>query len=88
MNYRVIVYLLCASVAANAELTFKEIRTASKDILVAYFQSTVINANEVNTTNLASWKLNGQPVTAVGTHQLTISLPALTRAAVAVVTFM
>jgi hypothetical protein len=45
--------------------TLKEIRTASKDILVAYFQSTEANANEVNTTNLASWKLNGQPVTAI-----------------------
>jgi endoglucanase len=53
------------SMAANAEFAFKEIRTASKDVLVAYFKSTKIDANEVNTTNLASWKLNGQPVTAI-----------------------
>src|SRR5262245_28872718 len=56
---------LCAPLVANAELAFKEIRTASKDVLVAYFKSTVINADEVNTTNLTSWTINGQPVTAI-----------------------
>jgi endoglucanase len=56
---------LCSLLAANAEPTLKEIRTASKDILVVYFKSTKIDANEVSTTNLASWKLNGQPVTAI-----------------------
>ncbi len=60
-----IVSFLCASVAANAELTLKEIRTASKDVLVAYFKSTKIDANEVNTNDLSSWKLNGQAVTAI-----------------------
>ena len=64
-NLALIVFCLSASFAANAELAFKEIRTASKDVLVAYFKSTMINADEVNTTNLASWKLNGQPVTAI-----------------------
>jgi endoglucanase len=64
---RLLIITIClwSSLAANAELTLKEIRTASKDVLVAYFKSTVINADEVNTTNLASWKLNGQPVTAI-----------------------
>jgi hypothetical protein len=52
---------LCSPLVANAELAFKEIRTASKDVLVAYFKSTVIDANEVNTTNLATWTLNGAP---------------------------
>ena len=67
-------------------MTLKEIRTASKDVLVAYFKSTVINANEVNTTNLASWKLNGQPVTAINKfvteadacdHHIYLQVPAL-----------
>jgi hypothetical protein len=53
----IIATCLCSSLAANAELALKEIRTASKDVLVAYFKSTVINADEVNTTNLAAWKL-------------------------------
>jgi len=56
---------LCSSVTANAELSLKEIRTASNDILVAYFKSTTINADEVNTADLSLWKLNGQPVTAI-----------------------
>jgi len=61
----IIAICLRSSLAANAELALKEIRTASKDVLVAYFKSTVVNSNEVNTTDLASWKLNGQPVTAI-----------------------
>ena len=56
---------MCSPLVANAELAFKEIRTASKDVLVAYFKSTIIDANEVNTTNLAAWTLNGTPVTAI-----------------------
>ncbi|HWH68545.1 MAG TPA: hypothetical protein VNT26_04130, partial [Candidatus Sulfotelmatobacter sp.] len=64
---RLLILALClwASLAANAELALKEIRTASKDVLVAFFKSTVVNAHEVNTTNLAAWKLNGQPVKAL-----------------------
>ncbi len=61
---RLVTLTLCWSLlAAHAELTFQEIRTASKDVLVAYFKSTVIDANEVSTNDLAAWKLNGQPVT-------------------------
>jgi endoglucanase len=52
-------------VTANAELSLKEVRTASNDVLVAYFKSTTINADEVNTADPSLWKLNGQPVTAI-----------------------
>jgi len=64
---RRLILILClgVSLATKADLTLHEIRTASKDVLVAYFKSTVINPNEVNTTNLADWKLNGQPVMAI-----------------------
>jgi endoglucanase len=67
MTKRLLIITVClwSSLAANAELTLKEIRTASKDVLVAYFKSTVINSNEVNTTDLAAWQLNGQPVAAI-----------------------
>ena len=61
----IIAICLCSSLAANAALTLTEIRTASPTVLVAFFKSTTINANEVNTTNLALWQLNGQPVTAI-----------------------
>ncbi len=43
----------------------KEIRTASNNVLVAYFKSTVIQADEVNTGDVSAWKLNGQPVLAI-----------------------
>ena len=61
----VLASFLCCSLSVNAELSLKEIRTASNNILVAYFKSTVIQADEVNTVTLSAWKLNGQPVMAV-----------------------
>jgi endoglucanase len=56
---------LGASLAAQAELSLKEIRTASKDVLVAYFNSTKVDANEVTTSGVSAWKLNGQAVTTI-----------------------
>jgi endoglucanase len=61
----VLAIVLCSSASADAALTLKEIRTASDSVLVAYFKSTTINANEVTTAPLSAWKLNGQPVTAI-----------------------
>ncbi len=61
----VLAIALCSSASANAALTLKEVRTASNNVLVAYFQSTTINPNEVNTAPLSAWKLNGHPVTAI-----------------------
>jgi endoglucanase len=77
---------LWTSLAANAELTLKEVRTASKDVLVAYFKSTVADPNEVKTADLASWQLNGQPVAAINKfvteadacdHHIYLQVPAL-----------
>ena len=64
---RLLVIALCwvSTLAANAALTLAEIRTASPNVLVAFFKSATINANEVNTADLAAWRLNGQPVTAI-----------------------
>ena len=61
----VLVGFLCCGLSAQAELSLKEIRTASNNVLVAYFKSTVIHADEVNTADVSAWKLNGQPVTAI-----------------------
>jgi endoglucanase len=78
--------LLCCAVPASAELTLKEIRTASNNVLVAYFKSNVINMNEVNTADLSAWKLNGQPVEAINKfvteadkcdHHIYLQVPAL-----------
>jgi endoglucanase len=77
---------LCTSLTVMAELTFMEVRTASKDVLVAYFTSNVINTNEVSTDDLSAWKLNGQPVTAINRfitesdacdHHIYLHVPAL-----------
>jgi endoglucanase len=88
MTKRLLIVTIClwSSLAANAELTLKEIRTASKDVLVAYFKSTVINSNEVNTAEPAAWQLNGQPVAAINKfvteadacdHYIYLQVPAL-----------
>ncbi|MFI5380229.1 MAG: glycoside hydrolase family 9 protein [Tepidisphaerales bacterium] len=77
---------LCSSLAADAALSLKEVRTASNTVLVAYFKSTKIDANEVNTADLSPWKLNGQPVTAINKfvteadacdHHIYLQVPAL-----------
>jgi hypothetical protein len=40
---------------AMAELSLREIRTASDTVLVAHFTSTIIQADEVNIADLNSW---------------------------------
>ncbi len=61
----VLVGFLCCCLSAHAELSLKEIRTASNDVLVAYFKSSVVRADEVNTSDVSAWKLNGRAVTAI-----------------------
>jgi endoglucanase len=61
----VLVSFLCCCLPAHAELSLKEIRTASNNVLVAYFKSTVIQADEVNSGDVSAWKLNDQPVLAI-----------------------
>jgi endoglucanase len=61
----VLVGVLCCSVPALGELVLKEVRTASNDVLVAYFNSDVIRADEVDTGSPAAWTLNRRPVEAI-----------------------
>jgi len=61
----VLVSFLCCCLSAQAELSLKEIRTASNNVLVAYFKSDLVRADEVNTGDVSAWKLNGQAVTAI-----------------------
>jgi endoglucanase len=49
----------------QAELSLKELRTASDTVVVAYFKSTIIQSNEVNAADASLWKFNGQPVSAI-----------------------
>ncbi len=48
--------------SVNAKLTLKEIRTASNNVLVAFFTSDKIDINEAALSDLSSWKVNGKPV--------------------------
>ncbi|MCY2953832.1 MAG: glycoside hydrolase family 9 protein [Planctomycetota bacterium] len=82
----VLAFCLCSAVPARGELSLKELSTASSDVLVAYFKSTTVNANEVNTADPSQWKLNGQPVTAINKfvteadacdHHIYLHVPAL-----------
>ncbi len=61
----VLVSCLFCSLSVHAELSLTEIRTASNNVLVAYFKSDIIKADEVDTNDVSLWKLNGQSVTAI-----------------------
>jgi len=61
----VLISLTCCSVAAHAALSLQEVRTASNDVLVAYFKSNILQLDEVDTNDLSAWKLNGRPVAAI-----------------------
>ncbi len=56
---------LLLSVTAEANLTFHEIRTASKDVLVVFFKSDTIFMDEVNIASRSQWKLNGESVKSI-----------------------
>lgn len=64
-----ILILLVLLISSNsyAELTLKEVRTASKDVLALLFTSDIIDINEADITNPAVWKINGEP--AKGIHK-------------------
>src|SRR5512145_3205838 len=53
--------ILLSAQTADAKLTLKEVRTASKNVLVAFFTSDTLNINEVDISNAAQWKINGVP---------------------------
>src|ERR1035437_4731666 len=71
----ILVGFLYGLLSANAQqLSFKEIRTASDTVLVAFFKDAYwsgnvwdmqFSTNQVVTSNPSAWKLNGQPVSAI-----------------------
>lgn len=50
---------------AHAKLTLKEVRTASKDVLVVFLKSDTLDVNEADITTLSDWQVNGQPVKSI-----------------------
>ncbi|MBN2864231.1 MAG: hypothetical protein JXN62_13770, partial [Bacteroidales bacterium] len=63
-----LIIMISATLNAEARLTLQEIRTASKDVLVAYFTSDTLDLNEVNISNLQDWRINGQACRAIFVH--------------------
>ncbi len=52
--------LYAGILASNATPVIKEIRTASNNVLVLYFESDTVDLNEINTENISDWKINGK----------------------------
>ncbi|MGD0744586.1 MAG: glycoside hydrolase family 9 protein [Verrucomicrobiota bacterium] len=72
----ILVSFLYTSLALNAQqLSFQDVRTASDTVLVAFFMdahytdstvwNTKFNTNQVDTSNLSLWTLNGTPVSSI-----------------------
>jgi endoglucanase len=53
---------------AHSKVKFHEIRTASDNIIVAFFTSDTVNIEEVETTDLSLWKINGQPAKSINKY--------------------
>jgi endoglucanase len=59
------VFLSCGLSVAEANLRLKEVRTASNNVLVAFFTSDTVDVNEAKIENLSDWQVDGQPVKAI-----------------------
>jgi endoglucanase len=55
--------------SSEAVLTFREIRTASNNVITVLLRGSTVIANEADTA-IASWKINGQPPLAVNVYAM------------------
>ena len=51
-----------------SKVTFKEVRTASDNVIVAFFASDTVNIEEIDTTDLSQWKINGLPAKSINKY--------------------
>ena len=56
-----VLFILHGIPAANAEVTLKEMRSASDDVLVAFFTGDSVDVNEIGTGEASQWSINGNP---------------------------
>lgn len=56
---------LLTVLSARANLTFREIRTASDNVVCVCFSSDTLNVNECVTDDISQWKVNGSQVLAI-----------------------
>ena len=52
----------------KAEPVFKEVRTASNEILVLFFTSDTFDINEINIEDRGAWTINGQAPVGIYKH--------------------
>ncbi|MCA1760565.1 MAG: hypothetical protein LC658_12430 [Bacteroidales bacterium] len=57
-----------------SKVTFKEMRTASDNVIVAFFNSDTVNIEEVGTSDLSQWKINGQPAKSIHKYVMQANL--------------
>lgn len=55
-------------ISTNATVTFKEIRTISDHVLVAFFTSDTVHIDEIKTDELSLWKINGEPAKSINKY--------------------
>ena len=69
----VLLFLTAGVSALQAKVTFEEVRTASDQIIVAFFTGDEINAEAVDVSNPGQWKINGTPAEIVGNYAMQAS---------------
>jgi len=65
LSLLLILCVLCGISDANTEVTLKEIRSASNNVLVAFFTGNSVDVSEINIDEISQWKVNGNPVTEI-----------------------
>jgi endoglucanase len=61
IKYLCTIFILFCISHVEAKLTLQEVRTVSKDVLVAFFTSDTTDIYEADVQDSLSWKINGQP---------------------------
>jgi len=51
-----------------SKVTFKEVRTASNTVIVAFFTSDTVNIDEIGITDLSQWKINGKQAKSINKY--------------------
>jgi endoglucanase len=51
-----------------SKVTFSEVRTASDNVIVAFFTSETVNVDEISTSDLSQWKINGKPAKSINKY--------------------
>jgi endoglucanase len=59
-NIFITLVFISLTVNLSAGLEFSEIRTASNNVIVAFFRSDTVDVNQVDTENLSAWRINGK----------------------------